>query len=238
MIWSKSYLSLLENLAFSAEHMALSDGFWCFKMDLMFIPQSVFCILSRATHWAWTDQLPQDVKSGWFDVFLPNNIVPPHPKCGFKHPFPMLAPLQLAINIWLKFSLTAMSPAWSGGNPPCSRAGISSNLSVWSMMVIQTPSIPMKSTMISTMISTMDSTMNSTMNSTMISSIKPPFWNPPWLPPRPDPVASFAATEHTDYSVKLVWTPPASTGGGWGYKNTGSYAMAIYSHMAKWCFFF
>ena len=25
------------------------------------------------------------------------------------------------------------------------------------------------------------------------------------------------ATEHTDYSVKLVWTPPASTGGGVGW---------------------
>eukprot|EP00435_Cladocopium_sp_Y103_P004975 s4502_g1.t1 len=28
----------------------------------------------------------------------------------------------------------------------------------------------------------------------------------------PDPVASFVATEHTDYSVNLVWTPTASTG--------------------------
>lgn len=29
---------------------------------------------------------------------------------------------------------------------------------------------------------------------------------------RPDPVDTFVATEHTDYSVKLTWTPPSSTG--------------------------
>jgi len=28
----------------------------------------------------------------------------------------------------------------------------------------------------------------------------------------PDPVDTFVATEHTDYSVKLTWTPPSSTG--------------------------